>query len=134
MATAITHFNATTRTTFAINLMNAQVAHKHIREATTDSIHVYDADHNGAEYYISEDCESGFAIKANGELCMVFSTVKGRGAHLIKNAIYRGATHLDCFDGFLPTFYAKHGFIEVGSEPNYNGAHLPRVVYMALVG
>ena len=39
------------------------------------------------------------------------------------------ARTLDCFDGFLPDFYAEFGFVEYKREPNWDpkGAD---VVYM----
>ncbi len=125
-------FNATTCMTFVNALCHAHEKSHLVRAACSEPLGYLDTHTVGDEYYLSEDQLSGFAVKANGELVGVFSLVKGRGAQLMRHATYRGATHLDCFDGFLPTFYAQHGFVVVGSIRNWNGDDHPRVVYMAL--
>jgi hypothetical protein len=56
--------------------------------------------------------------------------VRGRGDALVSDAIARGAKHLNCFDGYLPTLYARHGFVEVRREPNWTEGG-PDIVYMA---
>ncbi len=138
MSTAKTHFNATTLQTFIAAFIAAVERNPHIAESCTswDALVAQDALEQAAgrtsDYYVSEDHLSGFIVRHDGELCAVFSSVKGRGAQLLAHAKYRGATHLDCFEGYLSRFYAQHGFLEIGSEQNYNGAHLPRVVYMAV--
>lgn len=124
-------YNATTRETFAAALRTAQYLDARVKDATSEPA-TYE--HGRHECYLSEDGLSGFAVSHTGELVGVFSRVKGRGPLLMKHAIYRGATHLDCFEGYLSAFYAQHGFLEVGSSQNWGGAHLPRVVYMALRG
>lgn len=117
---------------FTQKLAEAQLFSDLIAQATTPA---YDLDlHHGDRAYMSHDEHSGFVVRANGELCAVFSCYAGRGAGIVCSAIRRGATHLDCFDGFLPTFYAKHGFVEVCRVQNYNGAHLPSVIYMSVGG
>lgn len=61
--------------------------------------------------FLSKDGKSGYAIKPDGELISVFSTVKGRGERLVDDAVRnKGATKLDAFDidGKLPTLYGKH--------------------------
>jgi hypothetical protein len=125
-------YNATTAHAFDTALMLAQVVRPLVLVNTTPSWEI--ASRPNVEFYLHEDSLSGFAISGSGELLGVFSRVKGRGDGLMVHALYRGATHLDCFEGYLPAFYAKHGFVEVGSERNYGGDHLPRVVYMALRG
>jgi hypothetical protein len=122
-------FQATTFQTFGWFLEHAQDSNERIRAATSPAWLV--ASTPAVEFYLTDDGLSGFGVASNGELVGVFSLVKGRGEALMNEAIYRGATHLDCFEGFLPGFYASFGFIEVGSAANWepNG---PRVVYMAL--
>jgi hypothetical protein len=79
--------------------------------------------------YLSRDGRSGFYVAADGELCGMFSLVKGRGDAIVSNALFVGADHLDCFDGYLPTLYARHGFEAVKRAPNWTAGG-PDVVYM----
>lgn len=83
----------------------------------------------GTVYYLSEDFDSGYAIRANGELVHVFSRVPGRGDQLVESAVENGAYRLDCFDGYLPSLYARHGFVEYDREDNWTPGE-PDVVYM----
>lgn len=55
---------------------------------------------------------AGFAV-LDGELINVFSQAKSWGDCLVTAGVALGAKRLDCFDGYLPTLYQKHGFIEV---------------------
>lgn len=135
-----THFNTTTLNTFIHAFATASKSNAHIAESCTP---VHDvlvqeallyAQGKPSDFYVSEDHRSGFIVRHDGELCAVFSSVRGRGADLVRNAIYRGATKLDHYEGYLSAFYESHGFILVGSEQNYNGPHLPRVEYRALRG
>jgi hypothetical protein len=68
----------------------------------------------GAKIRVSSDGKSGYALKPDGEFISVFSSVKGRGDFLVKDAIHNGADHLDCFDGMLPILYGNNGFKETG--------------------
>ena len=52
---------------------------------------------------------------------------------LIQAAIYDGATHLNCFDGWLPKRYASKGFKEYKRVKNWAEGG-PDVVYMKLKG
>ncbi|MFH1632806.1 MAG: hypothetical protein ABIG63_02195, partial [Chloroflexota bacterium] len=54
--------------------------------------------------FLAEDKQSGFAISPTGELVSVFS-LNDHGTKLVQDAIKKGATRLDCFDGYLPGFY-----------------------------
>lgn len=82
---------------------------------------------------ISDDLVvGGYALQVNSdfriELCNLWGP--GYGSRLVSDALHNGAEVLDCFDGFLPEFYARHGFHETAREPNWTqGA--PDVVYMA---
>lgn len=92
--------------------------------------------HDGTRYRLATDGLGnrwGYAVRADGELVFVFSTVKGRGDEIVRSAIEAGAVYLDCFDGHLPTLYARHGFVEVARVPNWNPEG-PDVVYMSLPG
>ncbi len=117
---------------FLLALGAAQEAHAHIAAATTRAGDLHLDPHDPA--YLAPDSLSGFVVRTSGELVGVFSTVKGRGDHIVASATRRGATHLDCFDGYLPKLYARHGFQVTRYEANYNGAHLPGVVYMSRLG
>ncbi|MGW4158714.1 hypothetical protein [Streptomyces sp. NPDC004788] len=50
---------------------------------------------------------------------------------LVRAAIAHGAHLLDCFDGFLPTYYRGFGFVETERIPNWTPGQ-PDVVFMAL--
>jgi hypothetical protein len=50
---------------------------------------------------------------------------------LVVDAIDAGARSLDCFDGYLPTLYARHGFAETHRVANWPPDG-PDVVYMRL--
>ena len=80
--------------------------------------------------YLSHDRSSGFVVR-DGELVGVFSTRKGAGDVIMRDALDAGAVRLDCFDGYLPAFYARHGFRETHREENWTPGG-PDVVYMAL--
>jgi hypothetical protein len=83
-------------------------------------------------YFLTEDGQSGYAIRPDGELVLLFSLVKGRGRILVASAIANGARRLDCFDGYLPGLYAQHGFREVERVANWTAGE-PDVVFMELV-
>lgn len=84
----------------------------------------------GTRTFVTADGLSGFAVKADGELVGVFSRVKGRGDALVAAAVAAGASFLDCFDGYLPGFYARHGFRETGRAANWTPGQ-PDVVFMS---
>jgi len=87
-------------------------------------------DEENTLYWTSADGLSGFAIRESGELVNVFSLVPGRGDAIVTAAVDRGADCLDCFDGFLPAFYARHGFVETARQPNWTPGG-PDVVWMS---
>lgn len=86
---------------------------------------------DGARYFLATDWLSGYAIRADGDLTNVWSVERGRGAELLDDALRNGAETLDCFDGYLPRLYARHGFVEYAREPNWTPGE-PDVVFMAL--
>lgn len=98
-----------------------------IREACSD---FRDASAVDGAAYVSTDARSGFVVRADGELVGVFSRVRGRGDDIVSAAIDRGATRLDCFDGYLTGLYARHGFVEYDRAENWT-AGAPDVVFMA---
>lgn len=87
----------------------------------------------GALYALAVDGLSGYVVRADGELTNVFSLERGRGDGIVTSALSSGAVYLDCFDGYLPTFYARHGFETVRREPNWTPGG-PDVVHMSLPG
>jgi hypothetical protein len=86
--------------------------------------------HGKSDCFLSADNLSGFVVNSRGWLCHLFSLAKGRGEYLVKNAIIRGATNLNCFDNpHLISLYSRLGFVETEREENYNAGG-PDVVYM----
>lgn len=104
-----------------------------IAEATSD----YDTSPaaRGTLYFHCSDGigHAGFAVRPDGELVYVFSTVKGMGAAIVATALAKGATHLDCFDGHLTSLYGANGFQRVTSLANWTDGE-PDVVFMAIPG
>lgn len=102
-----------------------------VREATSWPSELYDGASAGDAYVLTSGGMAGFIVRASGELVALFSRKKGYGDMLVKQAIQCGASHLDCFDGYLPKLYAKHGFIETDRAANWSEGE-PDVVFMAL--
>lgn len=121
-------FMRTSTDMYLDQLEDVQALSPRVAGATTPAA---DLNLEGSRAYISWDGDSGYAIRPDGELVGVFSLVRGRGDALVSDAIARGAKHLNCFDGYLPTLYARHGFVEVRREPNWTEGG-PDIVYMAL--
>lgn len=99
---------------------------RQISDATSEFSHV-----DGTRYFLTDDLGSGFAIRPDGELVFVFSTVRGRGANIVSTAVKRGADRLDCFEGYLTELYARHGFVEYDRDDNWTPGG-PDVVWMAI--
>lgn len=99
-----------------------------VADATSPFTHV-----PNTAYVLTADLLSGYAIRPDGELVNVFSLVPGRGDMLVSHAVANGADHLDCFDGYLPTLYARHGFMATHREQNWTPGG-PDVVYMSTPG
>lgn len=97
-----------------------------IRKATSQEVP------SGRSYYLADDMLSGFVVSWDGELTNLFSVVKGRGAGLVTEAKRQGASHLDCFDGYLTSLYSQHGFVVTRREENWSGPEYPDVVFMSL--
>ncbi|WJN62617.1 hypothetical protein [Streptomyces phage phiScoe1] len=85
----------------------------------------------GARYYLTADFQSGFGVAKDGTLIGLFSLVKGRGEDMVWDAVlHRGASKLDCFDGFLPEYYKRFGFVETERVANWTPGE-PDVVFMS---
>ncbi|WP_406192414.1 hypothetical protein OH733_05320 [Streptomyces griseus] len=85
----------------------------------------------GSRYYLTNDFRSGFGVAHDGTLIGLFSLVKGRGDDLMWDAVtHKGVKRLDCFDGFLPDYYKRFGFVETERVPNWTPGE-PDVVFMA---
>jgi hypothetical protein len=75
--------------------------------------------------YMYEYAKAGFFIDAEGEIGNLISLgPRGMGKEAMRAAIKLGGTHLMCFDGFLPNYYAKFGFIRSGRQ-SFNDAYAP---------
>ena len=84
-----------------------------------------------ARYFLSATGLTGYGITPEGTLIGLFSLEK-RGRVAVEEAIENGVTNLDCFDGFLPAYYSRFGFVETRRVANWTpGA--PDVVFMSLV-
>lgn len=83
-------------------------------------------DYKDINLYLSEDGESGFGIKPNGDIVSVFSSenVKGRSAHMLEMAISQGGRQLDCFDIYLTKIYETHGFKPV-AKMKWDDEYIP---------
>lgn len=123
-------FNQTSGLRFSGRYWDARHSSEQIREATSEFDYGLEA-----RYFLwtdGPDC-AGYAVRSDGELVYVFSTVRGMGDRIVSSAVENGAVYLDCFDGYLPDLYSRHGFIAVKRVANWTvGA--PDVIYMALRG
>jgi len=116
-------------------LVYANQFHNRLRLARNNSpiikkmVHLYEIkDYNKMDCYLSRCGNYGYAIN-NGELVSVFSRMKNKGNVIMMDAIQNGAIKLDCFDGYLVSFYKKHGFTEIKREKNWDNGQ-PDIVYM----
>lgn len=85
------------------------------------SVYVYPVDeYKDMRMFMSEDGESGVALKSDGDIVSVFSSANAkepRAANsMIATAVSLGGNKLDCFDTVLPKIYAEEGFVEVGRD------------------
>jgi hypothetical protein len=74
-----------------------------------------------------EGKDAGYAITPEKELVGLFnySGIKGLGKKLVINAIKKGVRTLNCFDGFLPKYYAQFGFVET-NRIKWNNKYAPK--------
>ena len=103
-------------------------------------------DYEGSRIFMIDSKDAGFLVK-DGDLQNVFnnSGISGLATEGVKLAIETyDAKTLDCYDGFLPKYYSKAGFVEVAridwddqyAPPNWNYYTLgrPDVVIMSYQG
>lgn len=118
------------RETFVREFVAARLTNPEVRSATSAEV----ADRTGMYRLATEygRVVGGYAVQVNDdfriELCNLWGP--GYGSRLVSDALHNGAEVLDCFDGFLPEFYARHGFHETSREPNWTPGE-PDVVFMA---
>ncbi|MEU4984884.1 hypothetical protein [Streptomyces sp. NPDC021969] len=106
---------------------------RHSSERVTEATSAPQEMPRGARYYLTADFQSGFGVAKDGTLIGLFSLVKGRGTDMVWDAVnHKGATKLDCFDGFLPEYYKQFGFVETERAANWTFGE-PDVVFMSLV-
>lgn len=85
------------------------------------SVYVYEEEeYKNMRLFMTDDGESGIALKPNGDIVSVFSLdqskYKRSACSMISTAVKLGGTKLDCFDTVLPKIYAQEGFVEVGRD------------------
>lgn len=98
----------------------------HRRRSMALSAGSRESSRDALERFYSETCHLRLAKEGNrvvGGFVVLDGTLmglwgRGIGDWLVREAISLGAEKLDCFDGYLPGFYAKHGFREILREPN----------------
>lgn len=68
----------------------------------------------------------GISVDAKGDIQNVFNNggKKGEVAKAMIEAIAAGGRTLDCYDGYLPTFYSRFGFAE-DSRMKFNSEYAP---------
>jgi hypothetical protein len=134
--------NVQTRRVVTFSSVKPAFFRKHFEAARQDSDQIAAATSpfdptasRGTRYFEWSDGfhHAGFAVRADGELVYVFSTLPGLGGAIVKAAISEGAVYLDCFDGYLPSLYARFGFQADAHVPNWRPDG-PDVVYMSLPG
>ena len=79
------------------------------------------------DLYLSEDGQSGIAVKPNGDIVSVFAgdnAPRGSGYTLMLLAIQNGGRELDCFDTHLPDYYSLIGFKPV-AKMKWNDEYIP---------
>ena len=84
-------------------------------------------DYTDINLYLSEDGESGFGIKPNGDIVSVFSSKNaesGRSHYMLEMATAEGGRQLDCFDIYLTKIYEAHGFKPV-AKMKWNDEYIP---------
>ena len=98
----------------------------------------------GGKAFVSDDKQTGFYIKPDGELISVFSNAPRRGDDIMRAAVAAGAKKLDCYEDVrtkhLTALYSRHGFGETQrldwddqyAPPgwDYDARNRPPVVFM----
>lgn len=119
-----------TRDAYTEALTSARAASELVASMTSPAWEVPYPDSYGITYRLTADKRSGYYVTGDGYWGGLFSLTPGRGDALVADAIAHGALTLDCFDGYLPTLYARHGFVETDRDANWTPGG-PDVVYMA---
>lgn len=102
-------------------------------------------DNNKNIYFVNKKKRYGFIFKKvtnkNFELCSVFTSQKGQGFELMADIVFLLENHkllknystieLNCFEGYLQTFYNQLGFRVYNTVSNHIKGG-PRVLYMRL--
>ena len=89
------------------------------------AVYVYPtAEYRDMKMFITEDGNSGFAIKDDGDIVSVFSNGGGAVHAMLELAVEQGGTKLDAFDTVLPSLYKVSGFKEVGRD-SWNEQYKP---------
>ena len=92
------------------------------------SVSVYsEEDYKDMDLYLSEDGQSGIAVKPNGDIVSVFAgdnAPRGSGYTLMLLAIQNGGRQLDCFDTHLPDYYSLIGFKPV-AKMKWDDEYIP---------
>lgn len=93
-----------------------------------ENLSIFD-DYNGFQCWVTTDRQSGYAVTPTAELVNVFSLCSN-GANVVTHATDNHEDlHLNCFAGFLETFYAQYGFTPLERVPNWTEGK-PDVVIM----
>lgn len=93
------------------------------------SVYVYPlSDYEGMRLFMSEDGQSGIALKNGDEIVSLFKTGTSGDAQvarpLMELAIQEGGRRGDCFDTVLPSIYADHG-LKVEARVPWNDEYAP---------
>lgn len=120
------------RLTYLVHQACAKGESPRIRASLATTAELAGVPETEASYYLTPDRQSGFMLH-KGHLKGLFSLVPGRGALLVSEALRAGASLLDCYDGYLPMLYARHGFVEISRSANWTEGG-PDVVVMAFSG
>jgi len=79
----------------------------------------------GSKMYLGVDGLVGYVMSPDGDLQNVFNNDgRGAGRSAVIHAIENGGVSMDCFDGFLPTYYKSFGFVESGRIA-WDDAYMP---------
>lgn len=101
---------------------NAQMFENLIQQSKDQSdygaaVYVYPAEeYQQMRLFLTDDKQSGFAIKSDGDIVSVFSNGGGKVHSMLALAVEQGGTKLDAFDTVLPDIYSINGFKEVGRD------------------
>lgn len=80
--------------------------------------------------WLDANSMAGYAVTPENELINVFCRLSRQGSQVVRHALdnYDGL-HLNCYAGYLESFYAAHGFKTIVYTPNWDEGR-PDVVIM----